>query len=348
MEKNVIKLSEIFSNIKTKYDGSENLFFLGVDGGATKTRAVVLNLKNQKVTYGSSGPSNHEVIGLHKSIVEIKKAVHQALRRMDISHGDISFAVFAIAGITTQQHKELFHQKFRNLFPKKKCAFHNDVVAAWAAGTMCKPGIAIIAGTGSNLFGVNNKGRTWQVGGWGHILGDEGSAYWISLYAIRKAIDFYDGIGKKTSLLKSFLKFYRLASVEDALNLFYQNKLSKDEIAAFSKCVYAEACNGDRLAKQIFKDAGTRLGISTITIVKKLKMQRDKFPVALIGSVFKSGPCILPTFIKTLHLKAPYAYVPKSALPPVGGAVLLALTMHNLEKLIDLKKFRKKLDAMSI
>jgi len=143
---------------------SYNAYFLGVDGGATKTVAMVSDTKGHKISFGYGGPSNRDSVGPKKATSSVKKSIDEALSKLELSYNDITCGVFALAGIHTDEDRQWFRKQFNYINPPLDLFIQNDVVAAWAAGTLCKPGIAVISGTGSNAFGVNLIGQTWKAG----------------------------------------------------------------------------------------------------------------------------------------------------------------------------------------
>ena len=323
--------------------GSEKALFVGVDGGATKTLAMVSDEECRLIGLGSGGPSNRDAVGPKRAVSSIRKALQDALGRIKMSAGDVKSAVLAVAGVHTDPDKEWFSAQSYGFGPGVDLYVQNDVVAAWAAGTLCKPGIAIIGGTGSNGFGVNSLGQSWRAGGWGHTLGDEGSAYWIGLTAIREALRFFDGRGPQTRLVDRVLDFYDLKSVESLPALVYDRGLAKDEIAGFAVCVCEEAEKGDKVAVGIFRQAGIDLGLIAASIAGKLRMQNQSIPVALIGSVFDSGSLVTDSFESTLRKVVPKASVVFPDLLPVAGALLLAAKAAGCWSNFELEELKSRL-----
>ncbi|MGD9202882.1 MAG: BadF/BadG/BcrA/BcrD ATPase family protein, partial [Chitinispirillia bacterium] len=227
----------------------------------------------------------------------------------------------------TDEHKNTFQSAFaNNIMQNTKCYFENDIIAAWASGTLCKPGIAIISGTGSNAIGINSDGKAWQTGGYGHILDDEGSGYLIGLNGFRKALQYYDGRSENTCLIEEVFSYLEISRMEQILTLFYQKTISKDRIAAFAEYVAHAARRGDHVAKKIFFEAGMEIARLAAAIIRKLEFSSEFFPIALRGSVFKSYD-LLEHSIETVLKIAPRAKIisdEKNMLSPVKGAILLA------------------------
>ena len=135
----------------------------------------------------------------------------------------------------------------------------NDVVGAWAAATDARPGVGVISGTGSNVFGVGTDGRAWRAGGWGHVLGDEGSGYWLAVQSIKAALADREGSGPETLLSAAAMDFFDVPSVEALAALVYSKPLAKGEIAAFAIETARVAYAGDAVARGLYMRAAEEL-----------------------------------------------------------------------------------------
>jgi len=316
---------------------------VGVDGGATKTVAVAYNVQNRNLAFGSAGASNPESVGTASAVDSVRRAVLDALTAVGSSSSNVACCVCSIAGITSDQDARTFEKHFTE--------FHsvfatNDVVAAWASGTVCKQGIAVIAGTGSHTIGVTDKGAYCRAGGWGHIMGDEGAGYIIGLTGIRAALRYYDGRGEKTTLLKRLLKCYGIDSPDEMLRLVYQENLSKDKISAFAAGMANEANKGDAVAKAVFEEAGRELGAAACAVARRLELTDAEIPVAMIGSVFLSKELVIPSIQRVLNECVPRARIIFPSMPPVAGALLLALRAAGLWQLAAPEELGQRVNAL--
>ena len=167
----------------------------------------------------------------------------------------------------------------------------NDVVAAWAAGSLASPGIAAISGTGSNTFGVNSQGAAWRCGGWGHIVGDEGSGYMVAVNGIRAVLAYRDGRKDWTTLVPRLLDFYRLQHIEDIKPVIYRD-FDKARISAFAAQVAEAADEGDEMATGIFRQAAVALAEQISAVYAALDFGGPA-EVTLIGSNFRAGEVFL-------------------------------------------------------
>ena len=183
-------------------------YVLGLDGGATKTLAAVLDLERVQVHVAHGGPSNADAVGVRAAVDALLAVADDAIARAGVAPEDLARSVLAVAGTDTDA--TVAHVREAR---SEDWIVVNDVVAAWAAATDARPGIGVISGTGSNVFGVGPDRRSWRAGGWGHLLGDEGSGYWLGVESIKAALRDRDGTGPRTALSHAEITFSGVRSV---------------------------------------------------------------------------------------------------------------------------------------
>ncbi len=303
---------------------SDARYVMGVDGGATKTLAAVLDLRGGAVHLGHGGPSNEDAVGAEAAVRELLGAADEALARAGIDGEELGAAVLAIAGTDTEDVAE-------NVRAARTDAWIvvNDVVAAWATATGGGPGVAAIAGTGSNVFGVGGVGeqaRAWRAGGWGHVLGDEGSGYWFGMQSIKAALADRDASGPATALSDAAPAFFEESSVEAVGSSVYTRPLTKGQIAAFAIETAKIAERGDAVARELYQRGARDLGEQIVAVIRETGLADDgeAFPVGLIGSAYKAGPVFVEPLTRAIHACAPGARVGTVEMAPVGGSLLLA------------------------
>jgi N-acetylglucosamine kinase-like BadF-type ATPase len=296
-------------------------YVMGVDGGATKTLAAVLDLRNGVLHLGHGGPSNEDAVGAAAAVTALLVAADEAIGQAGIDPGELCAAVLAIAGTDTEDVA-------RNVRSARTDAWLvvNDVVAAWATATGGGPGVAAIAGTGSNVFGVGGHGadiRAWRAGGWGHLLGDEGSGYWLGVQSIKAALRHREASGPPTALTDAAVAFFGQPSVEAVAQSVYSKPLTKGEIAAFAIETAKLAEQGDAVACELYERGASELGQQIAAVIRETGLSGE-FPVGLIGSAYKAGPVFVEPLTRAIHECAPHARVGTVEMAPVGGSLLLA------------------------
>jgi N-acetylglucosamine kinase-like BadF-type ATPase len=335
-------LVELPSALTHPHRGAHQRFLLGVDGGATKTLAAVLDVQTQTLHLAHGGPSNEDAVGAKAAVEALLGAADQALQRAGIAQADLAAGVLAVAGTNTESI--LGHVRAAR---GEALVVVNDVVGAWATATGAGPGIAVISGTGSNVFGVGPAGRAWRAGGWGHLLGDEGSGYWLGIQSIKAALRDRESSGPPTALSELVPAFFGAPSVEALAGLVYSKPLTKGEIAAFAVQTQELAQDGDTVAQELYARGARKLAAQIAAVIAHTGLGggEDQFPVGLIGSVFRAGPIFVDPIAAALGRAAPGARISVVEMAPVGGGLQLAaracggagtVAPRELERLLDL------------
>jgi len=318
-------------------DGARHI--LGIDGGATKTLAAVLDLHERTLHLGHAGPSNEDAVGTRLAVKAILDATDQALAGAGIAHAQLAAAVVAVAGTDTASIDRHLHETRADHW-----IVVNDVVGAWATATGARPGVGAISGTGSNVFGVGADDRTWRAGGWGHLLGDEGSGYWLGAQSIVAALHDRDGSGPPTALSDAALEFFRSPSIEALAASVYTAPLTKGEVAAFAVETSRLAHSGDVVARELYARAAALLGEQIRAVIANTGLTGE-FPVGLIGSAFRAGEVFVAPLTQAIHEVAPEARVHPVEMAPVGGSLLLGLRACGLEEALSLDELGELIEG---
>jgi glucosamine kinase len=295
-------------------------YVLAIDGGATKTLAAVLDLDGRAVHVDESGPSNQDAVGAEAAGEALLESADRAMRRAGVHDEQLAAAVLAVAGTDTGAIAR--HVAARN----DAWIVVNDVVGAWATATDAQPGVGAISGTGSNVFGVGPDGRTWRVGGWGHLLGDEGSGYWVGIASIHAALADRDGSGPPTELTDAAVRFFGVDRIEALPPLVYGKPLTKGEIAKFAVETGRLADAGDAVARGVYERAAAELAHQIATVIERTGLGDGgaEFAVGLIGSNYKAGEPFVGPLRSAVVDAAPGARVAVVDAAPVCGALRLA------------------------
>lgn len=267
-------------------------YLIGVDGGGTKTEAIAYDLKGNKLASGYSGFGN-VLIDHGQSTAHIFEAIHQCVDRL---HGHCVKIILGLAGIEGG-NRQLLLTDLKQEF-NTNISIVNDAVLAHAAMLEGKDGILTIAGTGSICLG--KKGEQYRyTGGWGHLLGDEGSGYWIVIEAFKRMIEEEDTNGEFSSqelgnLSKTLLHELKINRVQEIKSFIYTS--TKNHIAGLAPIVVQEALIGNEQAINILQNAGKALGKTTVNLYRKLDYI-NKASIALKGSILTQVPLVRNTFI---------------------------------------------------
>jgi glucosamine kinase len=321
-------------------------FVMGIDGGATKTLAAVLDLREHTLHLGHGGPSNEDAVGATAAVKALLQAADGALAQAGVAGEQLAAAVVAVAGTDT----ESIASSVRAARPDTWIVV-NDVVGAWATATGAGPGVAAIAGTGSNVFGVGPHGRAWRAGGWGHLLGDEGSGYWLGVQSIKAALRDRESSGPATGLSDAAMSFFKAPSVQAVASLVYSKPLTKGEVAAFAIETAKLAERGDGVARELYERGARELAEQIVAVIRQTELTghaadgHGAFPVGLIGSAFKAGAVFIEPLARAVHEVAPAARVTRVEMAPVGGSLMLAAHACGCGELVDAGRLRALLDS---
>jgi N-acetylglucosamine kinase len=324
---------------------------ISIDGGGTKTTAVAVTREGKVVGSGVSGPGNHVLSPIEVVRKSLREAVSLAMKSAGAEESDLLIISGDTAGIGHQREGAQYVEAIlTEVFEKTPVYLVGDMVAGFygAMPKDRKSGVVATAGTGSSIYGLNEDGEGLQVGGWGHIIGDEGSAYYIAVSGMRAASKAFDGRGAPTSLTTAFPKHFGVDDMflvqipiylgeimtreeieggdADVEYSAVGSGLSREKIAASALVVATEAEKGDDVAVSVMKDAAEELGLAVVTVAEKLAIPKDDLAVSYTGSVFKAGVTILGPFSQYILKQYPKAQIMEPALPTVGGGVRIAFT----------------------
>lgn len=307
-------------------------FFLGVDGGQTATKTVVGDEHGTVLAQSSGGPSNHteEPGGPERLERVVLATIRDALTTMHIFSPQEHRFTAACFGMTGET--DIKTQILKRIIQAEHLAVVHDSVNALAGATAGQPGIIVIGGTGSVARGINALDQEARVGGWGHMFGDEGSAYWIGRAAVRAALAEYDRMARKTMLTPMLFERLSVTSPYQLTEKYYAGTLSRNHLAGLSVWVDEAARQGDEVAEQILRDAGrdlARFAEAVITLIFPRPADaaqgagEPKFLVCHAGGAFQSQ-FVLASFSESVSSYNRRAEVRPALLPPVLGSLLLA------------------------
>lgn len=326
------------------------MILAALDGGKTKTVCIVFDENGHLISSSSTGPSG---ILLPQDVVKrnIWNALTEALAKAGLTLRSVGVLALSLADIDTKRDRERAWSivKAFSIPSNVKVVVEHDAVAAYYAVTYGSPGVAVIAGTGSIAFGMNNRGERARAGGWGWLLGDEGSAYWIAKEGLQAAARAADGRGLKTRLLEKFMEKFKLEEPIDLIEAVYRvMRCDPTEIASLAVFVDEAAEEGDELAVEILRKGGFELAKACQAVVSRLKMGDSPIIVGGVGAVFNSR-ILSESFriwVKRWFKKAKVK-PPLTGYQPLVGLAVMCLTRSNLDNpLKRVEKLREDLNRI--
>ena len=318
-------------------------YVLGIDGGGTKTICILMDENHVVLGRGEAGPSNYQTLGIEAAKQSLQLAIERAVMSANIEAvGNLNIEAIGLglAGVGRPKDIEMVQFVVQNLqltntlpvtqsFLPRNIVICSDCAIALAGGTGYPVGITVISGTGSMVFGQNSQGKTKRVGGWGYILGDEGSGYDIAIQGLQAALKFYDGRAGFTALAEKFQNHLGLNHLEELVEVVYRRGWGVKEIAALAPIVDRAAAEGDRVADGIINSAVTELTSSTKIAISALFNQTEEFEIAIVGGVWGGEANFRGRFEAAISAIAPKAKVISPRYEPAFGAGLLALNALN-------------------
>jgi len=248
---------------------------------------------------------------------------------MDKAIGDRGITPVAIclgiAGVDRPDDAGVARGIMRRIGYQARALVVNDALVALEAGAPSRPGVVIVSGTGSIAYGRNAANEAARAGGWGHVLGDEGSGYWIGRAALRAVLREADYRGQKTALTPLLLKHFGIAEAQGLLHEVYYSNLKAAAIGALAQCVQAAFQEGDAAAIGILRSAADELESSGLSVARRLGLVPEPFVFVLSGGIFRAVPWLRQELERRLPVAAPNSTTMLLEIEPAAGAVRLAL-----------------------
>jgi len=292
---------------------------LAIDGGGSKTACAVAR-DGAILAEFSAGPSNLVRISLEEARKALLEAMHGACQAAGVSLSELNAVCAGLAGVGHDLIRDKAEEILRS---ELKCPFEviGDMEIAFDGAFMGGPGLVVIAGTGSIAYGRNERQDSARAGGWGSVISDEGSGYWIGRRAVSLCLRAID-TGQTTSLVHHILNAWHFAMRDDLVA--FCNSQPPPNFAELFPVVLETALAGDTVAQELLTDAGSELAKLAKIVVRKLWPVRVVVQVALAGGVFQNSAVIRQVFENSLRSERPDVRVRMSAVKPLRGALYRA------------------------
>jgi N-acetylglucosamine kinase len=280
---------------------------LGIDGGGTKTHAAIVDENGRLCGTGIAVPSNYDDVGKTIAQANISSAVETARRQAGLAEHQFDAVFMGMAGVVSPTDRAVIHEIAiaLDLANIDRLGVDHDCRIALAGALSKRPGIVQIAGTGSATYGRNAAGEYWRSGGWGGLLGDEGSSYWLGLQAMKAAVRNYDGRSNQTALIEPLMSHLQLAHMNDIIHRVHQSGLSKLNIAALAPLVIDAAHAGDKIANQILDRGIQHLASCVEAVASHLGFVDTALELAVVGGLFNAGDIVLDALKAAVQAKLP-------------------------------------------
>jgi len=300
---------------------------IGIDGGGTKTHAIIVGIDGAVLAESTAGPSNIQSVGLKSAASTLFDLIDDVCRKAQCTPEGLQQVVLGLAGAgrasdRTELTSLILSIALKKKFSLKSLLIETDARVALEAAFAGAPGVVVIAGTGSIALYRTEEGSLLRAGGWGTLLGDEGSGYSIGRDALNAVMRQFDGRGEKTELTKKALGHFNVASVEELIPKIYHEHA---DIASFAPKVFeAVSSERDRVAHMVLVKNSTEL----VELVRVLTMKvrpKKKLPVALMGGLLESENVYSKMVKERVSHSLPQILIQKPKFPAALGATIIGL-----------------------
>ena len=295
---------------------------IGIDAGGTKTVCQLADASGEIVAETRGPGANLQAVGE----LQVEKVLHDVMEQA-IGERPIVPAVIClgIAGVDRPDDAVIVRGIMKRIGYKARVLVVNDALVALEAGIPGQPGVVIISGTGSICYGRNAQGEAARSGGWGYVLGDEGSGYWIGRAALRAVLREADERGAQTALTPLLLEHFGVTRAQNIIHEVYHTNLKPSAIGALARCVHAAYLEGDQVAVGILRGAANELEAAAISVARRLDLLATSFTFILAGGIFRAVPWVQEELARRLPVVARGATVRLLDKEPAEGAVAFAL-----------------------
>lgn len=295
-------------------------YIIGVDGGGTKTETIVLDNRGIILGHSIAGPSNINIIGFNQAVKSIINSIRKSMDMSGIKKADI--AILGLAGAGRKRIAKRFYRKLiKNCFLKNLKIFSDGYIALIAA-TRYSKGIMINSGTGIIVMGIDDKGKIERCSGWGYLIDDEGSGYWIGQKILNRVFRSFDGRDRPTALLKVVLNVFDAKDLDEVLIKVYSDKNFINRITSITKYV-GDLWINDSIAREILEEAAEEMAIAISCVQKKLNI--DCPDIYYLGGVFDIGKPLVDMLERKLKKYIAKFRLLKPMFKNVIGAGLIGL-----------------------
>lgn len=302
-------------------------YFMGVDGGGTSTSAIIGDEEFNVLAEYSGGASNYQSAGIEKVKENLQLLFESFKTRHNLPMNDIKSICIGCAGVNNDFDRLIYEDMIRSLGYNGKLLVYNDAVTALAGANGIMEGAVLISGTGSIAYGINKKGEHIRIGGWGHIIGDEGSGYAIGRDALQKVVQSFDGRIPPTKLWNIISEKLNIYSIDQLMSYIYDPNTKKQHIAGIAPYVI-DIADEDDAALDIVRKAVYDLKKMVDALNNRLSL--DCYDLAMSGSILLKTSRIRDELSNEIKLINPKINIHLPYNKPDFGALILAKNNWNI------------------
>jgi glucosamine kinase len=298
---------------------SSERYLMGIDGGGSSIRVVITTFALEVVSESRGETANPSAIGRERAAARIRAAMHAAMQNAGITSEQIGAVGIGVAGAAASHSEAWLREVVAGVVSGARVAASADYEIALVGSRGERKGVLVLAGTGSLAYGVNDAGESALVGGWGYLLGDEGSGYWLGLEGLRAVARAADGQGEATSLSHTLLAALGVGQAREIIRWLYGGEQAKTrEVAELVPLVLGSAEGGDAIAQDIVRRGADALASSAEAVMQRLRIQTTDY--AFAGGMLQTDNPLSEALCQRLGLSER----PVASYSPVMGAAILA------------------------
>jgi glucosamine kinase len=295
---------------------------VGIDGGGTHSLGVAVTPDGQVLASARAGSLNFFGTGLAEARQNLQQLL-ECLAQPLPPKTEFAAIVIGCAALFDEASAEEKASLCRGFAPLERTRVVSDATTAYEGASLGQPGVLVISGTGSFIVGRSETGRSAHVGGWGHLLGDEGSAYWIAREAVRASIAAAEGRGPSTSLGPWVSQWFQVKALSEIIPILHNPSFPKERLASLTHFL-AQQSGSDEVFREICRRAGRELAAQALAVIRNIEISLRPIPLYLIGGVVENDALVRRSLLDALNETIPVNAL-RTQLPPVLGAAALAL-----------------------
>ncbi len=301
------------------------MYVLGVDAGGTKTHCAIADKTGKIIGEGFSGSANHQICGIEVTINSLQTAIEKALAAADICLNDISYGAFGMSGADGEDDFRILTPAVAGIMGDIPFKIVNDSWIGLYSAIEDDMGVVSICGTGAGHAGQNRQGAQLTLRNLDYLCGNYGGGGELVQQGLHYAFRSNEGTYDKSLLEEMMPPIFGVDTMEEVCTIVKSGEMTAQQEFKIPIAVFEAAHKGDCVSQKLISDMGYEEGRYAAAIIRRLGMEKEKVPVVLIGSLFKTKePLLVDSYMKTVKEAAPDAYAVIPEVAPVTGAIRMA------------------------
>lgn len=300
-------------------------FVIGIDGGGSETVLIIADTEGRICSRHIGPACNYQILGTEELRVRLGDFLNESIEDAGIARSAVGHICLGLAGVGRDEDQTKVVKLFESMGWDGRVSAESDALIALEGAFSGGTGIILISGSGAICVGRNKNGEVIRAGGWGYLLGDEGSGFDLGMKALKAALQAFDGRGAETLLLGEITSRFGLGTIDRIVPKVYSGEIDNKKIAAIAPLVFDVAAIGDEVAKEIVTTAAEQLAQLVAAVVRRLHLESQKIRVALSGGVFRRREMLIDRIERSLRSVCPDIEFIAPRFEPAIGAVILAL-----------------------